>query len=116
MRWPHTILITRAAAAAGSQSLDTGVWTPSAAAVTLYDGQGDVQYVHRTLRRGDDRDHVIESDADVFLRDESSLFSLHEGDTVRATLEDVTVEGAIVQIDHLSGCVFCSQLLPIEVS
>ena len=117
MRWPHTVRITRAAAAAaGDQSLDTGVWTPSAAAVTLYNGQGDVQFVHRTLRRGNDRDHAIESNADVFLRDESNLFELREGDTVRANLEDATVEGSIVQIDHLSGCLFCSQLLPVDES
>lgn len=115
MRWPHTVRITRAAAIAGEQSLDSGVWTPSAAALTLYNGQGDVQFVHRTLQRADDRDHSIDSNADVFLRDESAMFALNEGDTVRANLEDgVTVEGSIVQVDHLSGCLYCSQLLPVE--
>lgn len=122
MRWPHTVRIERAGEAPGEQDKTTGRWTPGVdAPVVIYDGPGDVQYKHRTVRREGDRDQAVQSDADVFLEDETDLRMITEGARVVVTdteRDEVELDGVVVSVGHLDGTLFVSNVVvrPMEIS
>lgn len=116
MYWPHTIRITRASSAPGTQDAETGAWSPGGDPVVLYVGDGDMQHRIRTIRRGPENDRAVQSDADVFLRDESNLWNVPEGAIIEITDgESVNLQGVVVSMDKLSGVLFVGQLVPNTV-
>jgi hypothetical protein len=117
MRWPHVVVITKAAPAAGVQDPDTGAWTPALGAEpdVLYNGLGDLQHDRRTVRRATDTDPAIVSDADVYLQDESDLWAIPEGAYISVIIDDlIQLDGRVVSVDLLSGMIMVNQLTPVS--
>lgn len=113
MKWPHQVRIERPGDAAGSQDPDSGAWTPGPDGQrVLYDGDGDLQHKTRQIRKDADRDVTVISDADLFLRDETDLWTLKTDDRVYIVDLEAFVEitAKLVDIDHLSGRILIADL------
>ncbi len=81
MKYPHTLTITRPSES-GSLNNQTGKFTPSSEATTVYSGKVDAQEVSSSgLSFGGGDLKKIKADLAIYLKDESSLFSIKIGDT-----------------------------------
>lgn len=90
MTYPHRVKVERAAAG-GSTDPDTGVFTPGGAATVIHDGPGDVQDVGESRPRNSAGMPQLNSEASVFLLDESAIMDVMPGDQVTVGWESAAL-------------------------
>lgn len=80
MKYPHWIRISKPGSGPSTQDPRGGVYTPAAGEV-IYSGEADVQDVGESVVRGADV-QTEESEATIFLADESVIPLLETGHTI----------------------------------
>jgi hypothetical protein len=113
MLWMHTVKVERPAQPVVDQDQITGAATiVDGTATVLYNGAGDMQHRRRTTFRDGDNEKTPIADANVYLKDESTLWDMIEGDLITVTDDNdrVLLKGRVLQIDRLSGMLSAQQL------
>lgn len=109
MSYRQRVRVTRPfAEGAGTQDPDTGAMTPTVHPdEVLYEGEADVQDRRRTIRRGQDGQPTLQSDADCFLPMHVDTSIFREEDAVTVTFETSREEeAAVAGVSRLDGILF----------
>jgi hypothetical protein len=113
MIWLLSVLIELPNPPSVTQDQITGAVTIAPPqSMVIYNGLGDMQHRRRTTYRDPENEKTPIGDADVYLADESNLWSINEGAliTVTDSEDNVLLKGRVVRIDRLSGMLSAQQL------
>ncbi|MEO9884007.1 MAG: hypothetical protein ABJG33_00075 [Balneola sp.] len=103
--YTDSLVITRASEA-GSLNSETGKFTPSGSATTVYNGLCDAQEISSSgLSFSGSELKKIKADMAIYLKDESALFSIKIGDTGVLTREGNNNQVIVEKVRIIDGMI-----------